>query len=189
MLAMISEDLSVKTIVEALTGSADTHLSLMRASACAPLHGGGASFWELSRECVLAHGATLIGYVEEDAPRAGLPGAAWIDPGVPPAVGGVRDARALPRCVINPPDKALRRRWGDTQLVVIKRDKRLRQADEAPPSPAAAAAAAQVAAAQAMQAQAQWQAAQQREQGRQQPPRRPSRSPSAAAATQQEQRW
>jgi hypothetical protein len=163
MLAMISEDLSVKSIVEALTGGADTHLSLMRASACAPAHGGAASFWELARECVLTHGATLIGYVEEDAPRTQLPGAPWVDPGAPPAVDGAKDTRALPRCVINPPDKLLRRRWGETQLVIIKSDKRLRPV-EAAPSAAAQAAAENVAQAQAMNAQAQWMAEQQRQQ-------------------------
>jgi hypothetical protein len=126
MLAMISEDLSVKHILEALVGEADTYLSLMHPSECLPARarhgavgggpgGGAASFWELSRECTLEHGATLIGYMPDDDTR---------DPHAPP-----------PACIINPEAKAEQRTWGGVRLVVIKRDPRLQPLPERANSP------------------------------------------------------
>jgi len=127
MLAMISEDLSVKSILEALVGEADTFLTLMHPSECLPVRarpgatagggpsGGAASFWELSRECTLEHDATLIGYVEDDDLRN-----PWAD---------------APACVINPVGKAEQRTWANTRLVVIKRDVRLQPPAERAQSP------------------------------------------------------
>jgi hypothetical protein len=126
MLAMISEDLSVKSILEALVGEADTYLSLMHPSECLPArarhgavgggpNGGAASFWELSRECTLEHDATLIGYIPDDDPR---------DPHADP-----------PCCIINPEDKGEQRTWANLRLVVIKRDLRLQPPPERANSP------------------------------------------------------
>ena len=126
MLAMISEDLSVKTILEALVGEADTYLSLMHPSECLPARarhgavsggpgGGAASFWELSRECTLEHDATLIGYIPDDDPR---------DPYAEP-----------PQCIINPEAKGEQRTWANLRLVVIKRDRRLKPPEERAHSP------------------------------------------------------
>ena len=126
MLGMISEDLSVKTILTALVGEADTYLSLMHPSECLPARarhgasgggpgGGAASFWELSRECTLEHDATLIGYIPDDDPRD-----AWAD---------------APACVINPEGKGEQRTWANVRLVVIKRDPRLQPPPERANSP------------------------------------------------------
>ena len=101
IMAMISEEQAVKKILDQLMGATGTHLTLIPAS---ELLGANqeASFWELSRECVLAHHCTLCGYVE--------PGA--------PALNGT--AAAASSCVINPPEKDLRRSWYGVQLVLIR---------------------------------------------------------------------
>jgi hypothetical protein len=110
MLAMIAEEPAVKVIIDALLGgaAAGTLLALVPAG---QLVGADqvASFWEVSRECTAALGATLCGWLE--AP--------------PPTVAG---QRAAPVVVINPPDKALRRSWYSNQLVMVRTDARLKGA-------------------------------------------------------------
>jgi hypothetical protein len=117
MLAMIAEEPAVKVIIDALLGgaAAGTLLALVPAE---QLVGAdqAASFWELARECSAAHRATLCGWLE--AP--------------PPTVAG---QRAVPRVVINPPDKATRRSWYGNQLVMIKTDARLKGASAAIAAP------------------------------------------------------
>jgi hypothetical protein len=118
MLAMIGEEPAVKQIIDALLGGGGgTLLALCPAEQLVNAD-QAASFWELSRECTAQHGATLCGYVETP----------------PPAVAG---RRAVPRVVINPPDKAQRRSWYGNQLVMIRTDARLRADAGALAAPAA----------------------------------------------------
>ena len=110
MLAMISEEGAVKDILDELLGKKSSKVGLLPAADLVGAH-QEASFWELSRECCLNHGATLIGFIESPQALAsgGSKGGAS-----PPG-----EAAGPPSCVINPPDKGSRRSWFDVQLVLI----------------------------------------------------------------------
>ena len=108
MLAMISEEGAVKDILDELLGKKSHKVGLIPAADLVGAH-QEASFWELSRECCLNHGATLIGYIEPPPTPLGTKGSS--------AAGG--GEVAPPSCVVNPPDKGVRRSWFDFQLVVI----------------------------------------------------------------------
>jgi hypothetical protein len=108
MLAMISEEASVKMILDNLMGGTGTRLAVAAAEEyIAPDQ--DASFLELSRECTLTRHQVLCGYILPAAPGE----------------------RALPACVINPADKLARRRWRKHSLILITTDERL--AATAPP--------------------------------------------------------
>jgi hypothetical protein len=109
MLAMISEEGAVKDILDELLGKKSHKVGLIPSADLVGAH-QEASFWELSRECCLNHGATLVGYIE---------------PPPPPPLGGKGSAAAggevaPPSCVVNPADKGERRSWFEVQLVVIQ---------------------------------------------------------------------
>ena len=102
MLAMISEEPSVKSILDNLLGGTGTQLAVAPAEEyISPEQ--DASFFELARECMLTRHQVLCGYV------------------LPPQPG----ERALPECVINPADKLARHRWRRYTLIVITTDDQL----------------------------------------------------------------
>ena len=110
MLAMISEEGAVKDILDELLGKKSSKVGLLPAADLVGPH-QEVSFWELSRECCLNHGATLIGFIESPPALASGGSKGGASPPGEPA--------GPPSCVINPPDKGSRRSWFDVQLVVI----------------------------------------------------------------------
>ena len=105
ILAMVSEDAYVKSILDQLLGSEGTQFSVMPSREfVAP--DADVSFAELARHAA-SRNCVLCGYIE---------------PGTVGSGGNMADP---PRCVINPEDKAERRAWGECNLVVVVTDHRL----------------------------------------------------------------
>ena len=124
ILAMVSEDAYVKSILDQLLGSEGTQFSVVPSREfVAP--DAVVTFAELARHAA-SRNCVLCGYIE-----LGSAGAA----------GSMAEP---PRCVINPEDKAERRAWGDCNLVVVVTDPRLvatraptpkKKEEPAPPPP------------------------------------------------------
>ena len=108
MLAMISEEANVKTILDELLGSGSSppknQLMLKLATEFVGPN-QEASFWELSRDLCCQHHSTLVGFMEAPPPRNGPKKVAHEE---------------LPECYINPPDKDQRRTWFDVQLIILE---------------------------------------------------------------------
>ena len=124
ILAMVSEDAYVKSILDQLLGSEGTQFSVVPSREfVAP--DADVSFAELARHAA-SRNCVLCGFIELGS------------------VGASGNMAEPPRCVINPEDKAERRAWGGCSLVVVVTDPRLvatrapspkKKEEPAPPPP------------------------------------------------------
>ena len=102
----------MKKIIDGLLGGTEGTLLALTPASLLLNADQPASFWELARECSLTHGATLCGYMETPPPAR-------------------RGEHPVPKVTMNPPNKATRRSWYGTQLVIVRTDERLRAARSA----------------------------------------------------------
>ena len=96
ILAMVSEEKSIKVVLDQLLGGTGTQFAVVPAAECV-VPGSFLSFAELAQYCSVERRATLCGVIESHA-----------------------------AAVINPPDKCRRRTWEGCGLVMVTTDERLK---------------------------------------------------------------
>jgi hypothetical protein len=115
VLAMVSENVHVKRILDQLLGGTGTQFELLDATlAVAP--GARVSFMDLSSHLLSTRKAVLCGYMETAADGADTP-----------VVVGGYSQRAAAGCVINPSNKWEQCAWDGRSLILIVTDERIAQ--------------------------------------------------------------
>ena len=115
VLAMVSENVHVKRILDQLLGGTGTQFELLDA-ALVVASGARVSFMDLSAHLLAIRKGVLCGYMELQAD--GVDG---------PVVVGGYSQRAAAGCVINPPDKWAKCAWDGRSLILIVTDERIAQ--------------------------------------------------------------